>query len=418
MLHPCLQLAGQLVRALETIRQHDRRLDGKAANRVGHTGDGAFTHRCVLKQLAFDLERPDAVAGRLDDVVVSANVPEVTVLVDPCGVAGVIPAVVNRVRRLFRVAVVFHHDARGARLHADADLARLAGVAARTVVALNLDVVERHGLAHRAGTRRRVLEVGDGERRLRLAEALVDREPRVLFPEVEQIGVERLACRRRVLKRREVIGVEVLRHHKTVHRRRAAHRRDLVLRDKREDLARVEAVEIVREDAGLHKPLPVIFAPNRLAPARVSDGEVDAVRLHVVPMLGGDEVRNGVAGVVEHHLRVAGRAGRKVHEHGLGRYRVATLEDLARRADAAVEVDPTFALDGRGADAFLAGKRRADGARDGDEVSILVASGQTAARTVHEDARGDSGALGDDVVGNLGDIPNRGADDGADGSAV
>ena len=163
-----------------------------------------------------------------------------------------------------------------------------------------------------------MLEVGNGKRRLRLPEALVNREPCVLFPEVEQIGVERLACGRRVLKRREVVGVEVLRHHETVHRRRAAQGRDLVLRDKRENLARVEAVEIVREDTGLHEPLPVVFAPDGLAPTRVGDGEVDAVGLHVVPMLGSDEVRNGVTRVVKHHLRITGRTRREVHEHGFG----------------------------------------------------------------------------------------------------
>ena len=240
----------------------------------------------------------------------------------------------------------------------------------------------------------------------------------MLFPEVEQIGVERLARGRRVLKRREVVGVEVLRHHETVHRRRAAQGRDLVLRDKRENLARVEAVEIVRKDTGLHEPLPVVFAPDGLAPARVGDGEVNAVGLHVVPMLGGDEVRNGVTRVVKHHLRIAGRTGREVHEHGFGSYRVTTLEDLARRADAAVEVDPTLALDGRCADALLAGKRRTDRARNGDKVSILVASGQTTTRAVHENARSDRRALGDDVVDNLSDFPNGGADDGADGGAV
>ena len=164
--------------------------------------------------------------------------------------------------------------------------------------------------------------------------------------------------------------------------------------------------------------MPVVFAPDGLAPTRVGDGEVDAVGLHVVPMLGSDEVRNGVTRVVKHHLRIAGRTRREVHEHGFGSYRVTTLEDLARRADAAVEVDPTLALDGRCTDALLAGKRRTDRARNGDEVSILVASGQTTTRAVHEDARSNRGALGDDVVGNLSDFPNGGADDGADGGAV
>ena len=263
-----------------------------------------------------------------------------------------------------------------------------------------------------------MLEVGDGKRRLGLTEALENRKPRVLFPEVEQVGVERLARGRRILKRREIIGVEVLRHHKTIHCRRAAQSRDLVLRDKRENLARIEAIEIVRENAGFHKPLPVVLSPHCLAPARVSDGEVNAVGLHVVPVLGGDEVRDGITGVVKHHLWVTGRAGGEIHEHGICGCGVATLEDLARRADAAVEVGPALALDGCRTNALFAGKRRTDGACNSDEVTLIVVFRRAAARAVHENARGDRGAFIDNVVRDLGDFPDRGADDGGDGGTV
>ena len=61
----------------------------------------------------FDLERPDAVTGRLDDIVCSADIEEVAVFIAPCGVAGVIYAAAPRFAGLLFVAVIAHEEAAG-----------------------------------------------------------------------------------------------------------------------------------------------------------------------------------------------------------------------------------------------------------------------------------------------------------------
>lgn len=77
----------------------------------------------------------------------------------------------------------------------------------------------------------------------------------VLAPEVEQIGVQRLAGRGAVLQAGQVEGVHVHLGHEAVHRRRAAERRHAVAADEGEDLGRIVAVEVVGEHRGLHEPL-------------------------------------------------------------------------------------------------------------------------------------------------------------------
>ena len=53
--------------------EHDGRLDDLPANGVRSAGDGTFEHIRQFHDDGFDLERPDAVTGRLDDIVCSAT---------------------------------------------------------------------------------------------------------------------------------------------------------------------------------------------------------------------------------------------------------------------------------------------------------------------------------------------------------
>ena len=49
---------------------------------------------------------------------------------------------------------------------------------------------------------------------------------------------------------------------------------------------------------------------------------MNAVGLHIVPVLGGNQVRDGITGVVKHHLWIAGQLTQSadvVDEVGLGR---------------------------------------------------------------------------------------------------
>ena len=91
----------------------------------------------------------------------------------------------------------------------------------------------------------------------------------------------------------------------------------MVFREHGQNVVGVELVEVVGEDGGLVHPLAVVLAPQRLAPACVGDGEVQAVGVHVVPVLGGDVVAQGVFIVVLGDFGVARGAGGEEHQHGV-----------------------------------------------------------------------------------------------------
>ena len=108
-----LDLFFQLFGALGSLGQHDAGLDDLTAHLIRHGGNAAFQHVGQLHDDAFDLERPDAVAGRLDDVVHAAHVPVEAVLIPPGGVAGMVIAVVPGLLRLLLVAVIALEQAAG-----------------------------------------------------------------------------------------------------------------------------------------------------------------------------------------------------------------------------------------------------------------------------------------------------------------
>src|SRR5262249_34139973 len=90
----------------------DKRLDHAAALRVGTLDHGRFQNGRVADQAALDLEWRDAVAARLDDVVVAALEPEVAVGVAAQYVAGIVPRPAENLGRSLRLAPVLLHHAR------------------------------------------------------------------------------------------------------------------------------------------------------------------------------------------------------------------------------------------------------------------------------------------------------------------
>ena len=72
--------------------QRDESLDDLARGRIGLADHAGLGHRRVLHQRALHFERPDEVAGRLDDVVGATDEPVVAVGVAAREVAGQIPA--------------------------------------------------------------------------------------------------------------------------------------------------------------------------------------------------------------------------------------------------------------------------------------------------------------------------------------
>jgi len=121
-----------------------------AAHRIRHARDRALAYGVVLEEHALHLERADAVAAALDDVVVATHVPVVAVFVRPRGITRVVPAVVHRLGGALLVAEVLEQDAVGARVDLHDDLTRGARRALGAGFVLDLHAEVRRGLAHRA----------------------------------------------------------------------------------------------------------------------------------------------------------------------------------------------------------------------------------------------------------------------------
>ena len=273
-------------------------------------------------------------------------------------------------------------------------------------------------MAHGAGLGHRMRKVGHGERSLRLTEALEDSQPRVFLPEVEQVGVERLTGGSTVRKRAQIMGIHVGLHHHAVHGGRAAQRGDPVARNQIQDLVGMETVEVVREHAGFHEPLAIILAPHGFAPAGVGDGQMQPVRLDVVPVLRRDQVRQCVVGIMQHHLGVAGGAGGEIHEHGVADMGFHAGEFLAGIAHAGVEIMPALTLRGHGAHALEAGEHSSHRAVSGKPIAIRVLLGQAPAGAIDQKQVLNRRTAIHDVVHHLCDGADGGADDSLDGSAV
>ena len=357
----------QLLRALGALDEHDAGLDDLPAHLVRRSGHAALKHIRQLHDDVFDLERPDAVAGGLDDVVRAANIPVETVLIAPREVAGVVESVVPDGLSALLVLIIAEEQpaevlsSRGM----DDDLACVAVGSRGAVLIDKVDAVAGDGLAHRAGLERLADEVRNAERHLRLAEALGDLQPRRLFKLIIDLRVQRLARGRCVLDGTEVEAGQILLDQHPVHRGRRTERCDVVFGEHRQNLLGVEPIKVVDEHRTLAQPLAIQLAPERLAPAGLGDREVQSAGLHPVPVAGRDVMAQRIFVAVNGDLRIAGRAGREEHEHRIvaaGRVvlaRVAPGEQAVFR----VKVVPALAL---AADENLRQMRTRVGLRDVD----------------------------------------------------
>ena len=88
-----------------------------------------------------------------------------------------------------------------------------------------------------------------------------------------------------------------------------------MLGEEGQDFFLMEALEVIHEDARLAQPLAVELAPHALGPAGIGDGEVQSVRIDLVPVAGRDEVAQGILVVMGSDLGIAGGAGSEEHQH-------------------------------------------------------------------------------------------------------
>ena len=100
------QVVGRVVPGL----QRDERLDDLADHGIGLADHSGLRDGRMLHQRALDLERPDQVPGGLDDVVGTADEPEVAVGVAPGEIAGQVPAVGKALAvALFLIEIAAEH---------------------------------------------------------------------------------------------------------------------------------------------------------------------------------------------------------------------------------------------------------------------------------------------------------------------
>src|SRR5262245_5283682 len=105
-----LDLLGERVARQESFAEHDEGLHDPATDQVGALDRRRFEHGRVTDQGGFNLERRDAIAARIDHVVVAALEPEVAVLVACEHVARVVPLAAEDLRSaLGLVPILFHH---------------------------------------------------------------------------------------------------------------------------------------------------------------------------------------------------------------------------------------------------------------------------------------------------------------------
>ena len=114
------------------------------------------------------------------------------------------------------------------------------------------------------------------------------------MPFLERVRAQRLSCDPGMGQRGQVVPFDSGVQEHPEHGRRAAERGDAVLLDLVHDVGGLELLELVDEYPSLHHPRGVQLAPCALDPSRVRDGEVQAVRVHAVPVLGGDYVRQRI----------------------------------------------------------------------------------------------------------------------------
>ena len=160
----------------------------------------------MLHEHALHLERTDPVAAGLDDVVIAADEPVISVLIPPGYIAGVVEAVVPGLFRQFRVTVILLEEAeRPALVRTDHNLASLARLCGCPVRQYQIDVILRIRHAHAARLRLHPRECPQSHAGLGLAETLHEADT-CQFTELLIYGsVERLACSAAISERRKVV---------------------------------------------------------------------------------------------------------------------------------------------------------------------------------------------------------------------
>ena len=206
LLNVLLDFLFQFIRTLRTLYKNDRSLYDLTSYGIGSSAYAAFQNIGEFHDNAFDLERPDTIARRLDNVVNSADIPVIAVLVFPCGIARMVDVVVPCFFGLF-VVVVVTEEKSGRRIFisADNDLARFAGFNGISVGIDYIYIVLNIWLAHRAGTSRHAHEIADNKGSFGLTKSLHKLHARSFEELIVNFGIKRFACNSRIFYAAEIV---------------------------------------------------------------------------------------------------------------------------------------------------------------------------------------------------------------------
>ncbi len=105
-----------------------------------------------------------------------------------------------------------------------------------------------------------------------------------------------------------------------------------------------ETIKIISEYGAFAEPLPIDFAPCRLRPAGIGDGEVQAVLVYHMPKTSRGDMAEGVSKVVQNHLGIARRAGSEEHKHVIIAACIGTGEVFVSRFNKGIEIEEIAAF--------------------------------------------------------------------------
>ena len=113
MLYVVLQFLGQLRTGGIALCQNNGCLDNLSTDGIRCSGDGTLNDCRMLDEGTFYLERADAVAGALDNIVIASYEPIVAVLVTFEHIVGAVAAAAQNLLCHFGVLVVSHKQTGG-----------------------------------------------------------------------------------------------------------------------------------------------------------------------------------------------------------------------------------------------------------------------------------------------------------------
>ena len=178
---------------------------------------------------------------------------------------------------------------------------------------------------------------------LGLPKAFIQFESGILIKTVVNFWIERFACGGGILKRAQIVAFHALFDKETVDGRRCTERGNTIFFDQLQKVMRNEFFVIIDKDSAAHHPLAIELSPDRLAPSSVGYSQVQPIGRDIMPVFGCDQMADSISIIVQDHLRIAGRARRKIHQHRLQRFGVSAGKFIRHVFQLGIEINPTGA---------------------------------------------------------------------------